>query len=573
MHNALLEAIRKHLTQEIADDEVTIDMAPHFTNADFASPVAFGIAKKIQKDPKEIAQKLSLLLQEDESIKRFFKAVEASGGFVNFSFSEAYLYDALSQAQKEGENFGKGGDLKGQKIMVEFTDPNPFKEFHIGHLYSNTVGECISRLLESQGALVERANYQGDVGLHVAKALWGLMQQARLAIEEIKGKSLKEQMKFLGEAYALGARMFEEDEKVKAEIQGLNKSVYRGDKAIQELYDWGRKLSLEYFEEMYKRLGTKFDVYYFEREAAKEGEDIVREYEKKGIFEKSEKAIVFKGERYGLHTRVFINSQGLPTYEAKDLALASIKYRDFPYDQSIIVTANEVDEYFKVVLAALRQVNPQLAKKTRHISHGVVRFAQGKMSSRLGNIVTAQWLLDEVKENILQRMESSKKDMERKEAEKIAETVAVGAVKYVLLKSGIGKDSIFDLEEAISLEGFSGPYLQYTYVRTQSILAKAGRREFVQLSSAHTPLEREERDLIRFIAKFPDVVALAAKDFSPSLLCRFLFELAGCYNTFYNGERIVGSKREAFRLILTSVVGNSIKQGLSLLGIGVPEKM
>lgn len=270
--------------------------------------------------------------------------------------------------------------------MIEFTDTNPFKEFHIGHLYSNIVGESLSRLLEAQGANVRRVIYQGDVGMHVAKAVWGFMQNLEnksgqdlvLRIANLEEKSLHEKIKFLGDAYSYGSRAFEDDSQAAEQIKVLNKKIYDKDIEVMPAYNVGREWSLKYFETIYARLGTKFDNYYFESEVGPEGSKIVKEYQLKGIFEESDGAIIFPGEKYGLHNRVFINSLGLPTYEAKELGLAPRKYKDFSYDMSVIVTGNEINEYFRVLLKALELIYPDIAVKTKHISHGMVRIPEGK---------------------------------------------------------------------------------------------------------------------------------------------------------------------------------------------------
>ncbi|KKQ76086.1 MAG: Arginine-tRNA ligase, partial [Parcubacteria group bacterium GW2011_GWC1_38_6] len=290
--------------------------------------------------------------------------------FFNFFTNKKVLLDELKQVFKKKQNYGFSSGWKDKKVIVEFTDPNPFKEFHIGHLYSNIVGEAISRFSGAVGARVKRINYQGDVGLHVAKAVWGIEQKIvseKINFAKLESKPLKERIVFLGQAYVLGANAFEEDNTAKEEIVELNKKIFKLDKTIKNVYQKGRRWSLLYFEKIYKRLGTKFDSYYFESEVAPTGEKLVKDGLKRGIFKESEGAIIFPGENYGLHNRVFINSQGLPTYEAKELGLALAKNKDFKYDLSIIITGNEIVEYFKVLIAALEAVLPDLGVKTLHI--------------------------------------------------------------------------------------------------------------------------------------------------------------------------------------------------------------
>lgn len=464
--------------------------------------------------------------------------------------------------------------------MLEFTDPNPFKEFHIGHLYTNIIGESLSRLLSAAGAQVKRANYQGDVGLHVAKAVYGMQQKLRaegLELSEVEKKTLKDRAKFLGESYALGARVYEEDPIGKEAIIALNKQIYAKDPEVWELYHKGRQWSLEYFELIYARLGTKFDYYYFESEVGEFGMQLVKEYLAKGVFVESQGAVIFPGEKYGLHSRVFINSLGLPTYEAKELGLAPLKYQDFAYDQSIIVTANEITEYFKVLLAALQQIRPELAEKTMHLAHGVVRLPEGKMSSRTGNVISGEWLLNEAvtqAEVLVAEKHDAEETLLGKET---VELIGKAAVKWALLKSSVGKNIEFSFTESVSFEGNSGPYLQYTYVRTKSVLRKAGEEENDRQSEyfdIDMGLEVEEEQLLRSLAQFPEVVLRAAESFAPHLMTTYLFELAQDYNLFYQKLPILKvPEKKQLRLFLTRATGHVIKQGLALLGIDVPERM
>lgn len=579
---------------QIADIKVTVTPTEDPSLGDYATNVAFALAKKLKKSPLESA---SLLV--DELTKRKSEMLEridiAKPGFINFTLKNTFLCSQLVEPVLEE----KSEKFNGKKIMIEFTDPNPFKEFHIGHLYSNIVGEALARLIESQGAEVRRVNYQGDVGLHVAKAIYGLiikLKEKNIDLNDIDKKTLEEKAKFLGEAYALGARAYEEDEAAKKEIIELNKKIYaivestaESEKypEIKQLYYKGRSWSLEYFETIYKRLGTKFWKYYFESEAGPIGLALVKEYLGKGIFEESRKAIIFKGEKYGLHNRVFINSLGLPTYEAKELGLAQSKYQDFPYDLSIIVTGNEINEYFRVLLQVLSLIKPELAEKTLHIGHGMVRLPEGKMSSRKGNIITGEWLLDEavarakakideVKKQI--RGEASYSEVAAGEQDEIAEMVGVGAVKYALLRSSIGKDIEFRFEESISFEGNSGPYLQYTYVRTRSVLEKSDlteKKAFLKKVECPHPLSKDERQLLIDLIRWPDVKKEASEKYSPSDICTYLFELAQHFNLFYQKYPILRASENIreFRLLLTKRIGETIKDGLWLLGIQTPEKM
>src|SRR3989338_1068081 len=478
------------------------------------------LGRFLKENPLEIA---SALAQELNRENAKFSAEAAPPGFINFLVSEKYITEKLDETRYEVSVTSK---WQGKKVAVEFTDPNPFKEFHIGHLYTNVIGESISRLLEASGAVVKRANYQGDVGLHVAKAIWGMQKKLQATSDELQDlekKSLDDRIKFMGEGYAEGNRAYEENEESKKEVIGINKKIYDSDRDVAELYEKGRSWSLEYFENIYKRLGTKFDFYYFEREVGKVGQKIVEENLEKGVFEKSDGAVIFPGEKYGLHRRVFINSEGFPTYEAKELGLAPTKFKDFPCDLSLVVTGSEIIDYFKVLLAAMKMIFPELAGKTIHIPHGTVRRKAGKMSSRTGEVIRAQDLLDEVKGKVWEKIKAGD-SLSENEKEEIAEKVAVGAVKYSLLRAGIGKDILFDIDTSLNLEGDSGPYLQYTYARFRNILRKSESQTF-QIPPATLPSETE-RQLMLALLRFPEIIEDAANSFSPNTLATYLHNTA-----------------------------------------------
>src|SRR3989344_3199476 len=448
---------------------------------------------------------------------------------------------------------------------------------------SNTIGEAISRLVESQGAEGKRVCYQGDVGMHVAKAIWGNLKLNLPA----GGKNAKEtkEIKEWGQAYALGAQAYESDETAKREISEINKKVYvRNDPEINALYDAGRELSLDYFETIYKRLGTKFDYYFFESESGPVGQKLVEEHLDAGlplgspassaaVFERSDGAVIFRGEKYGLHTRVFLNTEGLPTYEAKELGLAKLKFDKYPGNEFVVITGNEVTGYFAVVKKALELILPDLAKKTRHLPHGMLRLPTGKMSSRTGTVITAESLLAEIKMAVKQKM--SERNFSLEEHELVAEAVTIAAVKYSILKQSPGRDIIFDLTKSLSLEGDSGPYLQYAYVRARAGLVKAAT-ENISVNTKNVGESLPEiSELERRLTRFPEVVSRATALYAPNLLVTYLTELASAFNAYYASQKIIdpADPQSPYRLALTTAFSRIMKSGLNLLAISVLERM
>jgi len=545
-------------------DDIHLEHPSDFAYGDYSTNVAMRIAKQIGENPKELAREITDKIREIK-IKEIEKVKVAGAGFINFYLSREFFTQSIKEILKIGEKWGSGNSLKNQKIIIEYTDPNPFKEFHIGHLMSNAIGESISRIIEFSGAEAKRANYQGDVGLHTAKAIWALMRRKQRGSTPLFTGD--EVLGVLGEAYAEGAKAYDGDDIAKEEIKKINKKIYdKNDNEINSLYENGRKISLEHFEEIYKKLGTKFDYYFFESETGPIGKELVKKNIGK-IFEESNGAIIFRGENAGLHTRVFVNSEGLPTYEAKDLALAKIKNERYDYEKSIVITANEQKEYYKVVLEAMKQIYPELAKKIKHISHGILRLPSGKMSSRTGLVITSESLIGEVKTKVLDKM----KDADIADKEGVAEQIAVGAIKYSILKQSAGKDIVFDFDKSISFEGDSGPYLQYAYARASSVLEKARRQN---IKSDTKKVIAETTELEKLLYRFPEVIERANNEFEPHYITTYLTELAGVFNSFYSREKIVEeSGSSPYKIALTEVFKITIKNGLWLLGIKAPENM
>ncbi len=472
---------------------------------------------------------------------------------------------------KESKKWGMADRSGGKKVMVEYTDPNPFKPFHIGHLMTNAIGESVARIFEYSGAKVVRANYQGDVGLHVAKAIWALLK---------KGKgdtalSVEAQAEYIGRCYTEASNAYDEDPAVKAEVDAINKKVYeRSDEAINEMYDWGRKVTLEAFETIYKTLGTKFspNCYFFESVMAPIGERIVRENIGK-VFQESDGAIVFRAEEHDpkLHTRVFITKQGLPTYETKEIGLTTVKFEKEDPALSIVVTAIEQGPYMEVVQKALSLIHPEYESRMKHITHGMMRFASGKMSSRKGNVITGESLLGDARELVRERI--ADREFSDAEREALSTAVAVAAIKYAILKQALGGNIIYDEEKSVSFDGDSGPYLQYTAVRAHSLLQKA-KTEGVA-PSADMPESWNATALEKYLYRFPEVVERAYACLEPHHIAGYLLELASLFNSFYAQHQIVNKEDAAspYKLALTEAFFITMNNGLSLLGIEVPERM
>ncbi|MBL7159569.1 arginine--tRNA ligase [Candidatus Microgenomates bacterium] len=528
------------------------------------------------KSPLDLAKLIVKNLPKTDYLE---KVEVVPPGFINFWLSKAYLATSIIQIIKEKEMFGRSGKLGKQKIMVEFAHPNTHKPFHIGHLRNITLGESIVRILEANGVKVIRTNYQGDVGLHIAKCLWAIKKQKT---DNKKLKTLDEKIEFLGKAYAEGNKAYEEDEKAKEEIIKINGQIYNQDPKIIPLWQETRQWSLDYFDRIYKRVYSKFDRLYFESEVVS-GKEVAKEAVKKGILKESEGAIIFDGEKYGLDTRVFINSLDFPTYEGKELRLSQLEFSEFgEIDKCIHVVGPEQTSFFKVTFKVEELLDSEKFKdKQYHLVYGWVKLKKGKMASRLGNVVLGEWLIDEVKKRLLKEFKMS---------DEVAEIVTVGAVKYSFLKFSPSREIVFDIDESINMEGDSGPYLQYAYARARSVLRKSEIRNSKSETNSkfkirNSKLNKEEIAVLRTLYKFPEVVKEAGKNYAPNLICNYLFDLAQKFNGFYNKHSIINAKCQNpndkykdedlrdFRLALTIATAQVLQNGLNLLGIKALEKM
>lgn len=606
----MMNEIRKKIQsaiQEIFDvkTDVELNAAPENTGADYASNVAMQLAKLVHKAPIVIAEQIKNNLEDRET--RDFEISIAGPGFLNFKIKDSVLQNQIQQIAQSGIKFGQR-DYDGKTVVCEFSDPNPFKVLHVGHLYTSIVGDSIARLLECAGAKVMRANFGGDVGLHVAKSMWGLgaspsqissldspvrshrtsstaplrasnlprtsstddaPNNATPQISSLSSPTIED----IAKAYVEGTRAYDEDEKAHQEITQLNAEIYdialndRHDSDLAKLYWYGRELSYDYFKDFYAQIGVHFDKYYPESTVAPRGLEEVKIGLDRGVYNESDGAVVYRGEKLGLHTRVFINREGLPTYEAKDVGLIFTKWDDWHFDESVVITGNDIIDYMKVVLASVSEIDPKLSERTRHLTHGQVKLlGNEKMSSRKGNFLKAADVLEMVKDEL------------EKATGKSDPKVVLAAIKYAFLKYRMGGDIIFDPKESVAMTGNSGVYLLYSAVRAQKILQNSPENTAYpsivsQISENVNSDNVYERKLSMKIARYEEVLTESIAEKSPSKLCTYLYELAQEFSRFYEHVKVAGNEREwELRQLVESYL-TVMKHGLGLLGIEVPEEM
>ena len=573
LENAVQSAVRELYSQEVA-----IDFSlPEEQFGDYATNIALQLAKQIGKSPREIGETLAVKLRE--TLAEQVSEVSIAGpGFINMKLTDKALTNLLQTKPEQ--------TLAEKSIVAEYSDPNPFKVLHAGHLYTSLVGDAVSRLMEAGGAQVHRVNFGGDVGRHVGMTMWAI-------IKELGGEHPEnlvaipdgQKLDWVSQLYVRGNEAYETDETAKQEIIQINKQVYElhneddHDSPFAQIYWTCRQWSYDGFDNLYKRLEMlPFEKYYPESTVFDVGLQTVSQHIGE-VYEKSDGAVIFRGEPYGLFTQVFINSEGLPTYAAKDVGLIYKKEADFSPDQSFIFTDIAQKDHLAVVMKSISLYDPKLVATTTHYTHGQIKMVGGiKMSSRKGNILRASDILDTA-------AEASKKLSGKNDPE-----VVLAAVKYAFLKNRIGGDIIYDPAESVSLEGNSGPYLQYAHARARSIMRKVtedhpserdeepGLEEILRstqddASDGITALLPGERSLVRKLSEYSEVIDKAVAELMPHHIATYLYELAQTFNRFYENNRVIGDEREKLRLALVRQYADTLRTGLSLLGIASPDKM
>lgn len=563
----MIQELAEHIQESVKhafDIDERVDLTrPEPQFGDFSTNVALKLSGQLGKKPRDIAEKLA------DSIRELDEVIETSvagPGFINIRLTDEALLRLWSCEAPQA--------YRHQTVVTEYSDPNPFKVLHAGHLYTSIMGDAISNIVAAAGGDVHRVNFGGDVGRHVATTMWAMIDTltdgtgdeaaAYENLQKLADKSLDDKASWMAEQYVKGNNRFEEDPELATTVTALNKRVYAlhatddHESSFAKMYWLARQWSYDYFDLFYGRIGSKFERYYPESSVTERG---LKEVQAQigEVFSESNGAVVFAGEAFGLHTRVFINSEGIPTYETKDTGLIFTKYDDYKFDRSIVITGNEQEQYMAVVLKAIEQFAPELARSSTHLTHGIVKMQGGvKMSSRRGNILRATDILDAARDA---NQQANSGDDER---------VSLGAVKYAFLKVRMGGTIIYSPDESVSLVGNSGPYLQYAHARACSILAKAGDERADEHDIVFDP---SERALLVKLSEYQEALGRAVNDLMPHHICTYLYELAQAFNRFYEKSRIIDDPRESIRLLLVDRYAQTLRSGLALLNIDAPDRL
>ncbi|MFH1398932.1 MAG: arginine--tRNA ligase [Candidatus Woesearchaeota archaeon] len=526
---------------------------------DFAFPT-FVLAKSLKKNPNQIAQEFANKLKPTKIITK----IQATGPYVNFFINPtATSTTILAQITKSKSKYGQGKKTN-KTVLIEGWQPNTHKAFHIGHIRNAVLSESLARILEYQGNKVIRCAYMGDVGTHVAKWLWYFTKFHK---GDIPNKNVT---KWAGEIYTKATQLSQENPDYQKEIHELHSKLENGDKTLIKLWKKTRQLCLKDIMAILKELDSHVGRVYYESEVEQPGKKIVKELAAKGVAQYSDGAIILNLEHYNLGVFVLLKSNGASLYSTKDIALAYLKSKEFEFTTSLYVVGAEQDHHFRQLFKTLELIGYPDAAKVKHVSFGLVVLKEGKMSSRQGNIV----LYEDFREQLFQQVAKQIASLALPEKEKavIKKTVAFGAMKFTMLSQDAHKEIVFDPEQALSFEGETGPYIQYTHARISSILRKSEQPKKPNYSLLQEELEQR---IVAQLALFPQKVQESAQHLKPNLIARYLIDLAQLFNEFYHKYPVLKAEIELrkARLVLCQATATVLKNGLALLSIEAPERM
>lgn len=553
-----LEALQKsgELTSFVLP-EIRVDYPKDEQFGEYTSNIALVLAKLAGKSPRDIAELLQSRLAGE-----IFEKIEVAGpGHLNFSLSSKYFSDIVSLVleQKNLQNLA----IKKEKVMVEYSQPNTHKEFHIGHLRNVFIGNTLVNVLRKAGDEVIAANYIGDTGTHIAKCLWGITTFYKdQDLEAIENKA-----EFLGKVYSEATQKIEENPEYEAEFKALQTRFEAGDEELVHLWKKTRDWSMEEFERIYSELGIKFDEYFFESIEEQSGKKLLPELLEKGILKESEGAIVANLEAYDLGVLVLVRKDGSALYGLKDIPLAKKKFEKYGVEKSVYVVDIRQGLYFKQLFKILELYGFQ--KTMVHYGYEFVALKGGEtMSSRKGNIIPAQLIIDETEQKVKKQFPDSP----------FAKDIALGALRFSMLRHSASSKIEFDIEESIRLEGATGPYVQYAHARIASILTKAKEKgiEITEKGAEIREFHEKEKELIREISKFPELLQEVRETYEVHKLAHYVLRIADKFHSFYNDCQVIDEKNISLsqeRLKLVSAVKMTISDVLVLMGISAPEKM
>lgn len=547
--------------------EAYIEIPKDVKNGDYAFP-CFRLAKALKKSPQQIASEIKEKIEIDGTI---LEKIEVLGGYLNFYINKQVLtQEVLNEIAAEEGEYGKSKIGEGKNVVIDYSHPNIAKPFHIGHLRSTVIGQALYNVYEYQGYNVKGLNYLGDYGTQFGKMIEGYKRWGNeYDIDE-------NPIEKLTEIYVRINNLCKEDESVLEECRSNFKKLEEKDSYCVELWQRFRELSLTEFKKIYQLLGGRFDSWEGEAFIAPKAKEVIEILEKTGKLIESQGAKIVDLEEKGINTPCIIEkSNGSTTYATRDLAAILYRARTYDYDKALYITSYEQVLHFKQVfeVAKLLGLDEKYTKGLNHIPFGMVLLPTGKMSTREGNVIKLEELLNEAIQRAEAIIEEKNPDLENKK--EVAKKVGIGAVIFNDLANSRVKDEIFEWNQILNFQGETGPYIQYTYVRTKSVLEKAGYLPRVKEIKSEKLLDEYSQNIVKLIYSFEDILVQVTDKDEPSILARYLIDLAKGFSSFYNENKIITEDKELqdARIYLTYSVGKVLKIGTSLLGIEMPDKM
>lgn len=528
----------------------------------------FALAKHLSKSPVELAKEIS----EKLTHVKWLEKISAAGPYANIFLNSAAYTLILKDIDKHALKYGSNKNGAGKRLMIEYSNANTHKEYHVGHLRNIAYGDAVNRILTANGWKVFPVSYINDFGIHVAKTLWWLYHKHNTEAQAILKKGIDNKGYFLGRQYAESTQQIEERPEAKAEVSEVMKAIESRRGEMYTLWKKTRQWNIDHFDRIYKELGVKFSTIFYENEFIKQGLKIVVDLKTKGILKDSQGAVIADLEKYNLGVLVVLRSDGTALYPVADLPLAIQKVKKYKLDTSLYVVDIRQGLYFDQLFKLLELYG--VKANFEHLGYDFVKLPSGMMSSRTGNIIPYEDLkelaINKAKEEIGMRHTN----WSSKQINHVARAVAFGALKFEMIKVAASKSITFDIDTALRFEGFTAAYLQYTYARIQSIVRKASALAKTKVDSALLR-EIKERRIIISLGFFPSIVISAGEKKDPAEIAKYVFELAQSLNDYYHAVPVLKAEQAigAARLSLLKSASLIIKQGLNLLGIEVVEEM
>ena len=548
--------------------EKYIEIPPNSDLGDYAFP-CFRLAKDLKKAPPMIANDIKENIKIDESI---IERIDVVGGYLNiFINKKTLIKNVLEEVANTKERYGSSNIGQGKNVVIDYSAPNIAKPFHIGHLRSTVIGGALYKIYNFLGYNSVGINYLGDWGLQFGKVMAGIS----LWKDEYDFEN--DEMASILKTYI----RFNQEEKEKPELTDLARQYFKrledGEPEIVATWEHIRKISLENYEKTYKLLNSKFDSYNGEAYYNDKMQPVVDKLKEKGLLKESQGAQVVDLDAYDMPPCIIITSAGTTIYATRDLASLIDRINKYDFDKAIYVVGNEQALHFKQVFKVLELMGyEEYAKNCVHVPFGLVVDKDGeKIGSRKGNSVFLEDILNEAIDKVKDIMQEKNSELQDEEKNEIARKVGVGAIIFNDLSNSRIKDEIFDWDMLLNFQGETGPYIQYIYVRTKSLLNKAGYIPNIEEVDVTKLTEKEAIDTVKLIYQFNDVIQNAAEKNEPSILARYLIDLSQSFSTFYNEHKIITEEKSVqdARLFLSLAVGTILKTGVELLGMEMPDKM